>query len=266
MEKSMCNKFIASMVLAACSSTALYAGSMGPAAKQSFRPFISGEAMYTWPQIDGFTANVVGISSVQSVTQSQGWGGRVAAGALYSKWEKYAISAEMGWGYYGHYSLDPKFTLASGATVSLPANTMSLGMDMYGVDVLAGIFYTQPAYDLFFKAGVLLQNTRMSMILVPAEVARDSTYAERFIVNGHASIFGVNPNVPGALPEIKLGGLYHIDDHWSATASWMYAFGGAISGGMPHMNFNPVQIGDISLYLNPPSLNAVLFGVDYRFS
>lgn len=256
---------IASLVLAACGASELYAGEMGDVASSRFRPFISGEGSYTWPQIDGYKLNVVSLATVTSVTINQGWGGRAAIGGLYAMNDRYAVSAEMGWGYYGNTKLEPHIVAPSGDQIIPKSKTVGLGMDTYGLDILAGIYYTQPKFDLFFKAGALFENIQMNGSITPGTLLRNNPRAKHFIIDGTPSIIAVNRSAPAILPEIKLGGAYHLTNNWAITASWMHAFGGEFSLQAPSMNFNPTQIGNVTVEAHNPTLNTVLFGLEYRF-
>jgi hypothetical protein len=241
---------------------------MGPVSAEplaGFVPFLAGEASYTWPQIDGYNANFQSLANVTSTVQNQGWGGRFAAGLMHAMSDRFAYSAEMGWGYYGHVNLEPRFTVSNGAQVIPPANTIGASMDGYGFDMLAGILYTQPKYDLFFKAGALFENLHVNMSVDPRTILRNNRRAENFVPG---STLTLNRNMPQVMPEIKLGGAYHVTENWSATIAWMHAFGGSLglSAGDLNLASNSVRIGDITANLNSPTLNSVMFGLEYRFA
>ena len=266
----MRNKIIISLVLAGCGSSALNAGPMGSISPMEsasrFRPFVSGEGSYTWPQIDGLNFNIVSLATITSVTVNQGWGGRVAAGGLYAMSDRYAFSAEMGWGYYGNAKLEPHFIANSGDQVVPNSETLGLGMDTYGIDILAGIYYTQPKFDLFFKAGALFENIQMNASIIPSALLKNNPRANEFIVNGIPSVMAMSRSVPEVLPEIKLGGAYHLTNNWAVTASWMHAFGGQFGLQAPVISLNPTPIiGNVTVEAHNPTLNTVLFGLEYRF-
>ncbi len=238
MGMSIRNKMFISCLLAGCTSPALHAGDMGPVeTRPRFMPFISGEAAYTSPQINGY--NITGGTQfVNSTTSTRDWGGRFAAGGIYTLSNRIAIGAEMGWAYLFHASLVPEATRISGSSTYL------LTLDEYGIDILPGLYYTQPKYDLFFKAGVLFVNLHTNASLSP-----DGTTQ-------------LNTSIPGAMAEIKLGGEYHLTKNWMATASWMHAFGGNLSLNAPAISFTPV----VTMGIRNPTLDAIMLGVGYRFA
>ena len=61
-ETVMKTKIILAVALSACSaSTLLHAGGMGAAKKPTpfLIPFLAGEGMYTWPQVDGYNIDLL---------------------------------------------------------------------------------------------------------------------------------------------------------------------------------------------------------------
>jgi hypothetical protein len=262
----MNNKLLGALLCVACSSTGLYAGGMGDveANKAEFVPFLLGEASYTWPQIGQFNINFTNLADTSTVNKIQGWGGRFAAGLMHAMSDRFAYSAEMGWGYYGHSSTTPIVKTTTGATVTLPNSSMSLNLDQYGFDLLGGIFYTKPKYDLFFKAGALAQNLGVHMIFNPHEMLRGSSRADMFVPG---SEFVIKRSSPEIMPEIKIGGTYHLNDHWLVDVAWMHAFGGPLSLSAPSLTTSPAFVlGDVTIEAHNPSLNSVMFGLEYRFA
>ena len=113
---------------------------------------------------------------------------------------------------------------------------------------------TQPKYDLFFKAGALFQNSRVS--------------AQDIAVNDTGTSVSFNNTIPEVLPEIKLGGAYHVTDKLLATLSWMHAFGGTFNIDAPITESSSVRTLALSNALTSwqsPVLNSVMFGLEYRF-
>ena len=104
-----------------------------------FVPFIAGEASYNWPNIDGYKLNIATLSNISSKVNNNGWGGRFSAGLLRAYNEKFSYTGEIGLGYYGNSTLNPIYKKVSGAQKVLPGRTVSISMDQYGFDVLAGI-------------------------------------------------------------------------------------------------------------------------------
>ena len=262
----MRNKIFASLLLSACGSSALYAGEMGAVdggVNPAYVPFVSGEASYTWPKIGQFSGNEKGLRNITSVADTKGWGGRVAVGLLHAMTERFSYSGEMGWGYYGNTTITPRFHATSGLLVSAPRRALSLGIDEYGFDLLAGILYTQPKYDLFFKAGALLMNTNARVSVDFHDILQNSSRANNFVEGAQIKR---EAYMPAVLPEIKLGGAYHLNQHWSANVAWMHAFGGDLSMSASMLSFSPINIGNVTWDMHQPSLNTVMFGLEYRFA
>src|SRR3990167_2691111 len=92
-------------------------GAVAPVARP-FIPFLSGEASYTWPVIEGFHFNVKSLSDISSTTETKGWGGRVAVGMLRAYNDLFSYTGEIGWGYYGRSNLTPQFQLVPGASTA----------------------------------------------------------------------------------------------------------------------------------------------------
>ncbi len=247
------------LVLCGAGSSNLLAGDMGAVHQKEapyFKPFISGEGLYSWPKIHGYTMNIpapdtnTGVSDVNN----RGWGGRVAAGVMHSMTELFALSGEIGWGYYGHTQMPIRFSSP------LTANAIAQGLgkttgnlDLWGFDVLIGLMYTQPKYDLYFKAGALFENMRVGL----ADI----------VMNSSGGTLTINSTSPGVLPEIKLGAAYHITEKLAANVSWMYAFGGPYDVTLPYNNVNSVgYLGAMATELKNPSMNVLMFGLEYRFA
>ncbi|MDF1646556.1 MAG: hypothetical protein P1U61_06225 [Legionellaceae bacterium] len=260
----MTKKAFSACALLVASTTAAYAGTMGDTKPLPLLiPFFAGEGMYTWPDIDGFRIGVDNVGTFTSKQDKQGWGGRLAAGAIHPLTETWAGSAEIGWGYYGSVDMNPSIALNPNTTVTVNTNAFKVKMDQYGFDILAGLFYTQPQYDLFFKVGALIQNLRVKASLSPDGLGGNGTsgISARLGGNYTASTILVN-----ALPELKLGGGYHINQNWLATLSWMHAFGSSLNINAPSIKNSPASIGSVSAQITSPTLNTILFGLEYRFS
>lgn len=261
----MLEKLLPVLALSTCGATTAYAGGMGDFQPLPMLiPFVAGEGMYTWPDIEGFNINVVNVGSFTSSQNQQGWGGRFAAGAIHPLNESFAGSAEVGWGYYGSTDINPQITLnTANVTVTPTSNAFKLKLNEYGFDVLAGLLYTQPDYDLFFKVGALIQNLRMKVETTPSQLTGSTTgsLATRF-----SGTYSITETLANVLPEIKLGGAYHISDDWLATLSWMHAFGSTLNMSMQDVATSPVSVGSASVQIQSPTLDTVLFGLEYRFN
>lgn len=257
----MRNKVLLSSMLLAC--VASYAGDMGPIESYNIRPFVLGEAAYSWPQVDGLDVNT-SIGNITSQSKTQGWGGRLAAGLMRQISEKFALSFEGGLMYNDHVSIEP-LVHSQGVIVTLPSRAIGGSVDQYGLDLLVGIDYVRPKYDLFFKAGALFENMRTKLSVDTNELLMYNTRRVDFVRGANQTL---NTNVGQVMPEIKLGGAYHFNEDWSFTAAWMHAFGGTLAFGSDNLDLasGAVSIGDINFDVNNPTINAVLFGIQYNFS
>lgn len=232
-----------------------HAGMMGDvtkdAASSRFTPFISGEAAATWHTIQAST--VFGSSPSLS---KQHWGGRGAVGLTRQYSLHWSASVEAGWGYYGHVTSNQ-----SGSTTDGRASTSgTTNSDLYGFDLLAGILYQVNQYDLFFKAGAMAENRyyngQVSTTITTNGVSSTNTL----------NLTNVQTNV---FPEIKIGGIYHINNHVGVTLAYMGVFGnnslnsqtsGTFPNGTTMTNLN------LSASFQNPSLNSVMFGLTYQFT
>lgn len=242
----------------------LYAGGMGAVqmSKSDITPFVAAEAAYTWPEVSGYNITIANVGDFTSSVQNEGWGGRIAAGILKKMSDRFSASAEMGWGYYGRVNLKPELFLPRGVAVIPTQDTFHITMDQYGFDVLAGVLYTQSKYDLFFKAGALFENLRVdaSTQLNELMVANPNLTS---IYNGNMRF---RVNFVQIQPEVKLGGSYHVTDNTLVTLAWMHAFGSSFEVSAPHMNFNPIKLGNMTFNFQNPTLNSVMFGLEHRFA
>ncbi len=257
----MRNKVL-STVLLTCAAAAACAGDMGPVESYGFKPFVLGEAAYSWPQVTGFSVNS-SLGYISSTEKVQGWGGRLATGISRQLSEKFALSFEGGLMYNDHIASIPRISM-SGVTIELPKDVLGGSFDQYGFDLLGGINYVRPKYDLFFKAGALFENLRAS-IGVNANAMLQNNYRQDHFVRTQTQI--LNANIAQVMPEIKLGGAYHFNEDWSMTASWMHAFGGTLgfSANELDLQTGSFSIGGLDLDLNNPTINAVMFGLQYNF-
>ncbi len=256
----MRNKVLLSSMFLTC---AVHAGEMGPIESYTFKPFVSGEAAYSWPQVRGMDI-ATSFGKVTSNFINQGWGGRLATGLMRQVSEKFALSLEGGLMYNDHITLEPVVHV-EGMTVTPESQPIFANFDQYGFDMLAGINYVRPKYDLFFKAGALFENMRSRFSVDTHALFTRNTRQVNFVPGAKQSI---NTNIGQVMPEIKLGGAYHYNEAWSLTAAWMHAFGGTLGFGSDNINFTTgeVTIGAIDFVLNNPTIDAVLFGIQYDFS
>jgi hypothetical protein len=260
----MIKKLISACVLSCCSFVTAYAGTMGEVKPLPVLiPFVAGEGMYTWPDVDGFHINILNVGTFDSVKDENGWGGRLAAGVIHPLTEVFSGSAEVGWGYYGSVDMHPRITLNSGVRVQPTANSFNVNINQYGFDVLAGLLYTRPNYDLFVKVGALIQNLRFKAVINPTGMTSGVASAFATRLNG---TYGMHMTLVNALPELKLGGAYHLSDNWLATLAWMHAFGSSLSVNAPNLGIQPIAVGSIHAHIQSPTINTILFGLEYRFN
>src|SRR3990167_11395920 len=121
MENTMKQRILSLTALLILGISSVYAGPMGTPKKTLpiLVPYMDGEVMYTWPQVNGgLNITVPDYGTFSSTVDKIGWGGRVAAGALHPVTEKWAAAAEVGWGYYGSFDVQPSVTLASNASAT----------------------------------------------------------------------------------------------------------------------------------------------------
>ena len=98
----------------------------------------------------------------------------------------------------------------------------------------------------------------------PHEILRGSTKADNFLPG---SDFIIKRSSPQIMPEIKIGGAYHLNEHWLLDVAWMHAFGGPLSLSAPSFATSPsLVLGDVTIEAHNPSLNSVMFGLEYRFA
>jgi len=242
-------KNVLSIVLLSTAALSAQAGTMGPIVSGDyFVPFIEGEAAVTW----NTTKSVTVFGSPANLNKDL-WGGRGAVGVSHSFPSRWGYSVEMGWGYYGHTN---SYASGTGPAGSL---TITNNSYLYGFDVLAGLSYSFDPVQIFFKAGAMAENRH-----VKGSAAFSNTVAGVTKVSTN-TISSVATNV---LPELKVGGLYALNEHISVSLAYMHVFGNddfsaSVTGGMS----SPTATAGISSVANAqnPSLDSVLFGLVYQF-
>jgi hypothetical protein len=233
---------IATLVSAMTLASSVFAGTMGPAAAEQHALYTSLDAAYTWNSIGNTTINSHWLN-----TSDEGWGGRIAAGAMHHTASPWSFSAEAGWGYYGQ-------TKASNTAL-----TVNNTVDLYGMDILVGTMYHFDQVDIFGKAGGMIENTRISRQISNIANIEGANYA------GSSRIVRTVSNV---LPELSVGGIYNFTDHLGISVAYFYAFGENVK-----MTTNRTTTETPLLLTKttnatgaPVSLSTILFGLRYNFA
>lgn len=216
--------------------------------------FVTLEGTYTHSRTDGFHFGFSPLFDVNSSKDRSRWGGRFAFGLARQLCDQFYASGEIGWGYYGRTTYPLK---ARGLLLDIFDNFQGLDgihikTSQNGFDVLAGLIWRLPCFELFFKAGALIQNYHQNL-----NIEFDSFGFD--LVGG----LSTKTNRMEALPEIRLGGSYYISDSWAITASWMHAFGTRQKIDFDLDLINP--LGDSRVNLRNPTLNILTIGVQLRF-
>lgn len=228
-----------SLVSALSCGSLAYAGGMGGDLTNS--GFIAVEGGYSTNSIKNYDFGFIGaggVTEIASTKSNQNYAGRLAAGMLFMMDEQFGVTSELGWGYYGRTTLKPANTLI--------ANVNSK-YTITGFDALIGIAFIQPSYSLSFKAGALIQNIQSETEAVFSDVDTFSFQVKRIQT--------------AALPEIKLGASYNIDNNWSITGAYVF-----VAGSSPRMdgvvNANTLNATFFSNTQNT-TLNLGLLGIQY---
>jgi hypothetical protein len=237
-----------SLISALSCNTLVHAGGMGDYGQCNSAPFISLEGGYTTHTIDDYDYTITGLGlRLTSIKTSQHYTGRLGAGMLSMIDDRFGMTGELGWGYYGRTKLTPQLVSLGDFTIQ---DTIT------GFDALVGFAWVQPNFGFSLKAGALIQNvTTETTLAIPT-----------FTVPGFPPLvnsFTSKVNRTAALPEVKIGGSYNFDSNWSLTAAYMVALGS-----------NPRTSGDINattgaLTFNTntlnPTIHSFLLGVQYTF-
>ena len=242
------------LVAIALSSVA-NAGTMGPVQMSAppVVPFIGLEGAYTWAHDNGFDFNIFNTLRLNSTQDRNGWGGRLSAGLIHQLTDVWAVSSELGYGYYGKTTFHPHLTSDGGIPESVVTGVGNVGVKTTqdGFDALAGIMYTQPSYDLFFKAGALVQNNRST---INSDLPSATPAVGSFLYKS---------NQTQVLPEIKLGGAYHVTEQLSITAAWAHAFGSTPKATATVVPANLQTT--VNVNTQNPSMDSALVGLQYKF-
>jgi len=234
-----------SLISAISYGAVAHAGAMGESGS-CCSAFVALEGGYTRSMIDNYDYSLIGLGSITSTKNNDGYTARLAAGMISMVDDQVGFTGELGWGYYGRTTLDSTNT---GLLAALPS-TLSIQHTLSGFDVLLGVAYVQQYFSLSLKAGALVQNmqTKTDANIIDLAFPIYDSFTEK-------------KNQTAVLPEIKLGAAYNFDDNWAITGAYMYALGGT-----PRSvgTFNP-DTGRANLVVNSqnPSTNTLLLGIQY---
>ena len=148
---------IALLVLTLSMGTVANAGTMGPVTTAPEHAlFASVEGAYTWSSLGPVMINNRVLNSSYN-----GWGGRVAAGAVHHTATPLSYTAELGWGYYGDKDYSTPL-----------AGVIKSKDKLYGVDFLVGANYRFDQFDLFAKAGAMIESEQQHQILDSSSIPK----------------------------------------------------------------------------------------------
>lgn len=217
-----------------------HAGSMENVSVQPFSvPYASVEGSCTWSQIDGLTLNMN-----PPGMHKQLFGGRLAAGIVRSYSSHLRLNAEFGGGYYGS------------TKVVIPASGWRNQHTIDGYDLLFGALYKVNSFDLFGQIGAMVQNNRSN---------RDQNYAMEIPGGLVSGLTTSKYSYTQVLPEIKLGGIYSINNNWGISLAYMHAFGSSMEGKIALYATPSVVTINGEKDIQNPTLNAVMLGLRYSF-
>ncbi len=224
------------------SSVMSYAGDMGPV--KTFVPqntyYVEGEAAYTWTSVGSLIVNGVTLPRTYD-----GWGGRIAAGAMHPLNETWRTFAEVGWGYFDSAK-------AGNSTIGSTTNDYN-----YGADLLVGLDYRFSQIDIFGGFGAMLQ-------AINTHTVNDSSH----LFEG-STITGVNDlrfATTTVSPELRVGGVYNFTENLGALVTYNYTFGNTLS-----LNSNTSVTGTafhnaLSVVGQPLEKSTIWFGLRYSFA
>ena len=232
-KKSIINSMLA-MGVSLC-----HAGSVGPAfTAMSSLPFISIEGSYAWTNKLNLELNTIN----SNITQKP-WGGRLSAGIIRPVTERFSVSGEFGGGYYGSKHL------------TIVSQGVDANRTIDGYDLLLGVHYSIKQFGIFGGAGAMMQNRRI-------RVSRD--YSKEYpggFISGEVT---EKYNQTEALPEIRVGGLYHLCDNWAISLAYMHVFGSNMESNLKE-SATPSGISyNGTINTQNQTLNLVMLGLRYN--
>ncbi|ETO92075.1 hypothetical protein LOR_50c09850 [Legionella oakridgensis RV-2-2007] len=216
-----------------------HAGTMGSVIDKTPVPYLQGEALYSWNQIKNINSNGL----IPSLSKEY-WGGRLSGGVIRPYNERILFNAEVGGGYYG------------GATRRVPG-VIDNHLTIDGYDVLLGIIYKLQYFDVYGDIGFMAQNLSQKTTLT----------ASSAVTGGANQNSVIEENGTHVLPEIKVGGLYHLIKNLDLSLSYMYVFGYknySTSSNIAPSGVTPATTNQAK-YGKNPALSTLFLGLRYYF-
>jgi hypothetical protein len=237
-----------SIIASLSANSLVFAGEMGEA-DCAPSGFISLEGGYTWNKISGlkFTSDLISFSSTPKNTKTSL---RLAAGMIHMLDEQFALTGELGWGYYGK----SKFSFPTNTSIPVTSVPLSSEYTLYGFDALIGTAFIQTYYSLYFKAGALIQNMQQN------NTSSYTNYSASF-----PGLYTLNEkhNSTAVLPAIKLGAAYNIDSNWAITGSYLLALGASTGATATSSTTSGQANLTVTTNTQNPATNSFMIGVQY---
>jgi hypothetical protein len=252
MDYLIMKKIIKFTLLATLFGTSVaYAGGMGDTSCNGSNcgsAFFALEGGYTWPSVGRSEFILVGTTTTVSVARkTQGYTVRLSAGMISMLDDQIGFTGELGWGYYGRTTS----TGTTAGTVLTPAQgNFTVKNSLGGFDALVGIAYVQPYFDLFLKAGALIESM--------------DTHTQANIAGLAFPLLDTldtKTTVTAVLPELKFGIGYNFNDNWAITGSYFVAVGSSPKS-VSTFDVNTLRATTVS-NTRAPTLNGLLIGIQY---
>lgn len=235
---------LATLITTLSFSSLMHAGAMGdPNCAPS--AFGSIEGGYTANKIDGieFTS---GATTFSTTKDEDNLTVRLAAGVISMMDEQFGFTGELGWGYYGKTTFD-----LPAASLAFPVNATS-SYTLSGFDALIGAAFVQTYFTLSLKVGGLIQNMQQKNTFSTTLFAPD------------LDVYSITEkrNSTAVLPAVKLGAAYNLDNNWSITGSYLFAFGASTG---TTFTYTPAATSRFSVDVNTqnPMTNTLMLGIQY---
>ncbi len=232
---------VASLLAASLMISNVYAGNMGQTIAPQNILFTGFEGSYTWADVNNFFVN----NRVERPSE-QGGGGRISVGMFHHYLNTWSISGEAGWGYYG------KSSYANSILQTYASYTL------YGFDLLFGVLKTYSQLDLFIKAGVMAETSRVTRSINVAAA----------LPGGFASGNDANSQTASNIvPEVKAGGIYNFTEQLAVSVAFMYLAGWETQGRF-EQSFSSTTgfVRNSRVSAGPPSFGSIMAGLQYSFA